>query len=70
VGSVRFYIATLRRAAVQLPYKDFIALEKQINFKRYKEQIKNLTLSQKIACYALLISKPAFYHLMKLLFKD
>lgn len=70
MGRVRFYIATLRRAAVQIGYRDFCNLERQINFKSYKNQIKNLTLSQKMACYALLISKPMFCALMKLLFKD
>lgn len=70
MGSARFYIATLRRAAVQLPYSDFKTLEKEINFKRFKKQIKNLLPSQKIACYIFLVSKLLFYCGMKLMFKD
>lgn len=70
MGSARFYVATLRRSAVQMKYKDFLTLEKRINFKKYKNQVKNLSLSQKIAAYAFLISKPIFWVLMKLMFKD
>lgn len=70
MGGARFYIATLRRSAVQMNYTDFLTLEKKIDFKRYKKQIKNLSLSQKMAAYAVLFSKPMFWILMKLIFKD
>lgn len=70
MGSARFYIATLRRAAVQLPYNDFKALDKRIQFKRFKRQIKNLLTKQQLASYLLLISKPLFYFTMKTIFKD
>lgn len=70
MGSARFYVATLRRAAVQLSYSDFKILEKQINFKRFRKQIKNLLPSQRIACHMLLISKFLFFHMMKSIFKD
>lgn len=70
MGSARFYIATLRRAAVHLSYKDFKSLEKKIKFKRFKKQIKNLSITQRIACYILFISKLIFYYGMKLIFKD
>lgn len=70
MGGARFYIATLRRSAVQMKYKDFLTLERRINFKKYKKQIKNLLPSQRIAAYAVLISKPVFWLLMRIMFKD
>lgn len=70
MGGARFYIATLRRSAVQMKYRDFLTLEKEINFKRYKNQIKNLLLSQRVAAYMFLISKPIFWFLMRSMFKD
>ena len=70
MGSARFYIATLRRSAVQMKYKEFLELAKIIDFKKYKKQIKNLLLSQRIAAYAVLFSKPVFWVLMKLMFRD
>ncbi len=70
MGGARFYIATLRRAAVQLSIKDFKTLENEIKFKEYKHQFKNLQLSQKIACYLFLFSKTLFYYAMKSVFND
>ena len=70
MGAARFYIATLRRAAIQLDYKDFAFLEKEINFKKYKQQIKNLSISQQFASYLLLFSKHIFRLVMKAIFKD
>ncbi len=69
-GSARYYIATLRKAAIQMGYKDFIALSKQVNFRRYKNQIQHLSGTQKMASYILMISKTAFYYGMRMLFND
>lgn len=69
-GSARYYIATLRKAAIQMAYKDFIALSKQVDFRRYQNQIQYLSGTQKIASYILLLSKTAFYYGMRMLFND
>lgn len=70
VGPARFYLATLRRAAVQFPYRDFKRLEERIGFARFRKQMRYLTLSQRLAGYLLLLSKPLFYCAMRLLFND
>ena len=69
-GSVRYYIATLRKAAVQMPYKNFITLTKEIDFVSYKKQIPYLRGTLKIASYIFLVSKTIFYYVAHILFKD
>ena len=70
VGKARYMIATLRKGAVQLPFASFKELTKLIDIKLFKDQIKNLTMSQRIAGYIYLFSKTAFYYSIRLIFKD
>ena len=69
-GSARYYIATLRKAAVQMSYKNFMTLAKKVNFGFYKNQISHLKGTLKIASNIYLISKTVFYYVVNLLFKD
>lgn len=71
MGGIRYYIATLRRAAVQMDYKTFCALAKTVDFPRYRKNICYLQQrSQRLACKLFLFSKPVFYYTVRLLFKD
>lgn len=71
MGGIRYYIATLRRGAVQLNYNNFIALAKVVNFRRYKKNIKYLRQrAQRVACHLLLFSKTVFYYTVRFMFKD
>lgn len=69
-GASRYYIATLRKMAVQLPYASFKSMVRRINFRQYKQQIRFLSLSQQVACRLLLFSQCLFYALVRLLYKD
>ena len=70
MGSARYYIATLRKAAVQMPYRDFSALAKRIDYRRYRDQIPYLPKTAKLASYLLLLSRRGFYYGIRTLFKD
>ena len=70
MGSARYYIATLRKAAVQMSYRDFSSLAKRIDYRRYRSQIPYLPKTAKLASHLLLISKRCFYHGIRTLFKD
>ena len=71
MGSIRYYIATLRRSAVQLNYKSFLALVKMVDLPRYKKNVQYLQQrTQRLACRLLLFSKPLFYLAVRLIFKD
>lgn len=71
MGPLRYYIATLRRGAVQLDYKNFIALAALVNLRRYRNKIRYLQQrSQKLACHLALFSKTLFYYVVRILFKD
>lgn len=70
MGKVRYMLATLRKGAVQLPFKSFIKLTSFIDRKTIKNKIRNLSNSQRIAGYIYLLSKTLFYYCIRLLFKD
>lgn len=70
VGVARYCVATLRKAAVQLCYKDFMSLAESIHLKEYKGQLKNLSLIQRGAGMLFLLSPKCFYYLMHMLFSD
>ena len=70
MGTARFLIGTLRRAALQLDRKDFLKLAKTVNFKKYGYQIKSLPAKQQIAGYMYKISKMLFYYISRVLFTD
>lgn len=71
MGGIRYYIATLRRGAVQMDYKNFIALAKIVDLQRYKKNVQYLQQRpQRLACKIALFSKTVFYYTVRLLFKD
>ncbi len=69
-GGARYYIATLRKMAVQLPFSVFKDMAQRINFRQYKPQICFLSRSQQLACRLFLFSKCLFYAFVRLLYKD
>ncbi len=70
VGKARYMLATLRKGAVQLPFEKFKRLTSLIETETFKEQIRNLSSSHKVAGYLYLVSKTLFYYGMRSLFKD
>ncbi|MBO5928670.1 MAG: glycosyltransferase [Clostridia bacterium] len=70
MGASRYYIATLRKMAVQLPYTLFKKMAFNIDFRQYKEQIRCLSRSQQMACRMFLLSKRLFYAFVRLLYND
>ena len=70
MGKVRYYVAVCRKAAVQMSYDEFFKLERIVNFKQYADKLHHLGFAQKLAGYALCISKPLFYYTIKFLFRD
>ena len=71
IASIRYYIATLRRSAVQLNYKSFLTLANMIDLPRYQQNVQFLQQrTQRLACRLLLFSKPLFYYAVRLIFKD
>ena len=70
MGCARYYVGTLRKAAVQMNYKEFAKLNQMIPFANYKFQLCKMPLKQRIAGYLLLTSKRLFYYVVKVVFKD
>ena len=71
MGGIRYYIATLRRGAVQMDYKNFIALANIVDLRRYKKNVQHLQQrNQRLACRLVLFSKTVFYYMIRLIFKD
>ena len=65
VGRARYYLATLRKAAVLMEYKQFLQLCKRVPFEKEKEQFCNLQKKHRVAAYMYVISKRLFYHAMR-----
>lgn len=70
MGGARYYIATLRKMAVQLSYATFKTMAKRIDFRQYQSQIPLLSRSQQLACRLFLFSKCFFYAFVRFLYKD
>ena len=70
MGKARFLLGIVRRAALQLERKDFLKLTESVNFGKYRCQVGNLPLKQRIAGYMFLTSKWLFYYVSKILFSD
>lgn len=70
MGIARYYIAVYRKAAVQLPYREYCRLARAIPFKPYRKQVKELLPELRLASYLLLFSKTVFYYAVRVLFKD
>lgn len=70
VGQARYYIATLRKMAVQMPYPEFLDLAREIDFCQYKTKLSNLSLQPRLAAYVFCVSKLVFYYLIRLFYTD
>ena len=70
MAPARYYIATLRKAAVQMSYPAFAELAKKVDFRRFRSQIPQLSGGAKLASYLLLTSKRCFYYGVRTVFKD
>lgn len=70
MGCVRYYLGTMRVAAVQVDYPTFCKLGELVDFPRYRKHIRELTKAQQLAACILLISNRLFYHGIRLLFRD
>lgn len=70
MGSVRYYIGTMRKAAVQVDYPTFCKLGQLVNFRRYRDNVRELTASQRLAAHMLLLSPRLFYTGIRLMFRD
>ena len=70
MGCVRYYLATMRVAAVQVDYQTFCKLSELVRFDQYRDSIVELTKAQRLAAYMLLLSRRLFYIGIRLLFRD
>jgi len=70
MGKVRYYIGTMRKAAVQVDYPTFCKLSELVDFRRYRSAVGELTATQRIAAHMLLISKRLFYIGIRSIFRD
>lgn len=66
LGRARYYLATLRKAAVLMPYEQFRQLCKMVPLEEEKEQFGNLQTKQKLAAQLYLVSKRLFHLAMRL----
>ncbi len=66
MGRARYYLATLRKAAVQMPYKQFEKLCRMVPLGKEKAQFGNLQKLQKLAAYIYIVSKRLFYHIVRM----
>ncbi len=69
-GCARYYLATLKKAAVQLPYSEFTRLEKDVPLKEYKKYLGTLSRSQALAARVYLLSSPLFYQIIRKAFRN
>ncbi len=69
-GCSRYYVAVLRKAAVQLSYSEFKKLTNDIPFEEYSSQIKLLKAKQRLAARIYMLSKKLFYTSMRLMFRS
>jgi len=70
MAGARYYLATFRKAAVQMDLHSFMRLCSLVHFSDYKHQLPSLSLVKRICGYLLLVSPKLFYRAMHTLFKD
>lgn len=70
IGRPRYLLATLRRAALQLPWTVFRDFAKKLGYENYSRQTNMLPGKWKIAGYMCLVSKRLFYICVRMLFSD
>lgn len=66
VGRARYYLATLRKAAVLMPYGQFRQLCKMVPLEEERAQFGKLQTKQKLAAQLYLVSKRLFHLAMRL----
>lgn len=69
-GILRFLLATVRRAAVQMPYGDFLVVCKAAPMECYRQGLSSLSRKMQLACKLYFASPWLFYRAMRLLFRD
>ena len=70
IGRPRYLLATLRRAALQLPWTEFLDFAKELGYENYRRQTNMLPGKWKIAGHMFLVSKRLFYVCVRMLFSD
>lgn len=66
VGRARYYLATLRKAAVLMPYGQFKELCRRVPLEKEKQQFGKLQTKQKLAAQLYLVSKRLFHLAMRM----
>lgn len=66
MGRARYFLATLRKAAVLMPYKPFCQLCQRVPLAQEKGQFDRLQKKQRLAAKVYLVSKRLFYYAMRL----
>ncbi len=70
VGQARYYLATLRRAAILMPYPQYLALCVHIPMDQVRQQFSRLRTEQRLSAELYLISKRLFYYAMRWMTQD
>lgn len=66
IGRARYYLATLRKAAVQMPYNLFQELCRIVPLEKEKAQFGKLQKKQKLAAYVYTFSTRLFYYIVRM----
>lgn len=67
MGRARYYLATLRKGAVLMPYGQFRRLCGMVPLEKEQAQFRYLQPRQRLAGYVYLVSKRLFYYAMRLM---
>ncbi len=70
MGAARYYLATLRRGAILMPYGLFRELCSHVPMAGVRHQLGRLQGEQRLAGRLYLISKRLFYHAMRIMTRD
>ncbi len=69
-GNARYYVAVLRKAALQLSYQEFQIVAQAVPLKAYRSQLTRLKPKLRLAGDVYLRSHWLFYRIIRLLFKN
>ncbi len=70
VGHARYYLATLRKCAILMPYKMYLSICTYIPFHQVRHQINALQTKHRISSRMYLFSKRLFYHSMRFISRN
>lgn len=70
MGHARYYLATLRRGAILMPYGQYLELCGHVPMEQVRHQLPGLKAVQRVSGQLYLLSKKLFYYAMRLLTKD